>query len=210
MLEAIKGYALLIAFGLASPFGINLGTEQPKYRVLESLGDGMEVREYAPRIAAEVTVDARNADAARSQGFDILAGYIFGKNRQKQDIAMTAPVEIASSGKTIAMTSPVEIDAQGGHMTMRFFMPAAYTMTTLPEPLDPRVKLSMVPLVTVAAFRYSGSTGEANTKAKNDALLERLKASRWQAVGPSKAFFYNPPWTIPFLRRNEVVVEVAG
>jgi hypothetical protein len=210
MLEAIKGYALLIAFGLVSPFGINLGTEEPKYRVVDRLGDGMEVRAYAPRIAAEVTVEAWNADSARSESFDILAGYIFGKNRQKQDIAMTAPVEIASSGQSIAMTSPVEIDANGGRMTMRFFMPTAYAMADLPEPLDPRIKLSVVPAVTMAAFRYSGSTGNANTKANSEALLARLKPSKWKAAGPAKAFFYNPPWTIPFLRRNEVVVEVEG
>ncbi len=210
MLEAIKGYALLIAFGLASPFGINLGTEQPKYRVLDILGDGMEVREYAPRIAAEVTVESRNAEAARGESFDILAGYIFGKNRQKQGIAMTAPVVIDSGGRSIAMTSPVDIEAHGGRMTMQFFMPAAYAMADLPEALDPRVRLIMVPPVTLAAFRYSGSASDANTKTKRDALLERLKSSKWKAAGPSKAFFYNPPWTIPFLRRNEVAVEVSG
>ena len=209
MFEAIKGYALLLFFGLVSPFGINLGTEQPKYRVIETLDSGVEVREYAERIAAEVTVDAHTSDEARSEGFNILAAYIFGKNKQRQSIAMTSPVEINSKGRSIAMTSPVEVTAQGGLMTMRFFMPAAYSMAELPQPTDPRVRLVDVPQVTVAALRYSGSTMDTNTKSKTDVLLGRLKSSQWKAAGPTKAFFYNPPWTIPFLRRNEVLVEVA-
>ena len=209
MFEAIKGYALLIVFGLASPFGINMGTEQPKYRVVEALGGGVEVREYGERIAAEVTVDGRTTDDVRAEGFNILAGYIFGKNRQKQSIAMTAPVEMNSKGQSIAMTSPVEVNARGESMTMRFFMPAAYAMAELPQPTDPRVTLVVVPAQTVAALRYSGSTMDANTRAKTEALLTRLKPSRWKASGPTKAFFYNPPWTIPFLRRNEVLVEVS-
>jgi hypothetical protein len=210
MFEEIKSYALLIVFGLASPFGINLGTEQPKYRVIETLGGGVEVREYVERIAAEVTVDTHTASEARSDGFNILAGYIFGKNKQRQSIAMTSPVEINSKGRSIAMTSPVEVNARGGSMTMRFFTPAAYSMAELPEPTDPRVKLVVVPPVTVAVLRYSGSTMDANTKAKTARLLDVLQSSKWKLAGPSKAFFYNPPWTIPFLRRNEVLVEVAG
>ena len=210
MFEAIKSYALLIVFGLASPFGINLGTEQPKYRVIETLGGGVEVREYVERIAAEAAVDTHTANEARSEGFNILAGYIFGKNKQRQSIAMTSPVEVNSKGRSIAMTSPVEVNARGGSMTMRFFMPAAYSMAELPEPTDPRVKLVAVPSVTVAVLRYSGSTMDANTKAKTAMLLDVLQSSKWKPAGPSKAFFYNPPWTIPFLRRNEVLVEVAG
>jgi len=209
MFEAIKSYALLIAFGLASPLGVNLGTEQPKYRVIETLGGGVEVREYAERIAAEVAVDTHTANEARSEGFNILAGYIFGKNKQRQSIAMTSPVEISPKGRLIAMTSPVEVKARGGSMTMRFFMPAAYSMTELPEPTDSRVKLVVVPPVTVAVLRYSGSTMDANTKAKAAKLSDVLQSSKWKPAGPSKAFFYNPPWTIPFLRRNEVLFEVA-
>jgi len=209
MFEAIKSYALLIFFGLASPFGINLGTEQPKYRVIETLGGGVEVREYVERIAAEVAVDTHTANEARSEGFNILAGYIFGKNKQRQSIAMTSPVEVNSRGRSIAMTSPVEVNARGGSMTMRFFMPAAYSMAELPEPTDPRVKLVAVPSVTVAVLQYSGSTMDANTKAKTARLLDVLQSSKWKPAGPSKAFFYNPPWTIPWLRRNEVLVDVT-
>jgi effector-binding domain-containing protein len=208
MFEVIKDYALLIAFGLASPFGINLGTEQPKYRDIETLDGGVEIREYAKRIAAEVRVDAQDPEQARSEGFNALAGYIFGKNRQKQSISMTSPVEIVANGRSIAMTSPVEVSGRGDLMTMRFFMPANYSMADLPQPTDGRVKIVEVPKVTVAALRYSGSTKGTIIEAKTMALMDRLKPSQWNVVGPPKAFFCNPPWTIPFLRRNEVMVEV--
>ena len=209
MFETIKGYALLIVFGLASPFGINLGTEQPKYRVLETIGGGVEVREYAKRIAAEVTVDAQSPDQARSEGFNKLAGYIFGNNRQRQSIVMTSPVEIDAKGQSIAMTSPVEVDSRGGAMTMRFFMPAIYSMADLPQPNDGMIQIIEVSPAMVAALQYSGSTKESVVAAKTVALLEKLKSSEWTVAGPSKALFYNPPWTIPFLRRNEVMVEVT-
>lgn len=209
MFEMIKGYALLIVFGLASPFGINLGTEQPKYRVLETIGGGVEVREYAKRIAAEVTVDAQSPDQARSDGFNKLAGYIFGNNRQRQTIAMTSPVEINAKGQSIAMTSPVEVESRSGAMTMRFFMPASYLIADLPQPNDAMIQIIEVSPTTVATLQYSGSTKEAVAAAKTVALLDSVKSSRWKVAGQSKALFYNPPWTIPFLRRNEVMVDVT-
>ena len=209
MFETIKGYALLIVFGLASPFGINLGTEQPKYRVLETIGGGVEVREYAKRIAAEVTVYAQSPDQARSDGFNKLAGYIFGNNRQRQSIAMTSPVEINAKGQSIAMTSPVEVDSRGGAMTMRFFMPASYSIADLPQPNDAMIQIIEVSPTTVATLQYSGSTKEAVAAAKTVVLLDSVKSSQWKVAGQSKAFFYNPPWTIPFLRRNEIMVDVT-
>jgi hypothetical protein len=209
MFEIIKSYGLLLFFALASPFGFNIGTEQPKYRVIEELGSGVEVREYASRIAAETTVDTKDADSARSEGFDLLAGYIFGKNKDKRSIAMTAPVEINARGKSIAMTSPVEVNSQSGAMTMRFFMPASYSMESLPQPIDSRVKLVEVPKTTVAVLRYTGSTKGPAVTEKTAILLNVLKSSSWNTIGPTSSYFYNPPWTIPFLRRNEVMIGVA-
>ncbi len=88
-------------------------------------------------------------------------------------------------------------------------MPASYSMADLPQPTDTRVKLIALPQVKVAVLRYSGSTKDLIVKEKTAALLHSLKLSQWKVVGPSKALFYNPPWTIPFLRRNEVTVEVV-
>jgi len=109
MFEFIGKSLTLIAFGLASPFGFNIGIEEPQYRVVETLNNGIEIREYGNRIAAETTATGNDPDKARSEGFEIIAGYIFGKNKNKQSIAITSPVEINSKGKLIEMTSPVEV-----------------------------------------------------------------------------------------------------
>ena len=120
---------------------IGIRTEQqPAYTVKERVGE-IEIRQYAPRFAAETTVDAVDDGAARSEGFNILAGYIFGKNHDKREIAMTAPVE-TNTGRKIDMTAPVETSAaQAGKMTMRFFLPPDVTPSNAPVPNDSRVRL---------------------------------------------------------------------
>ena len=209
MFEFIGKSLTLIAFGLASPFGFNIGIEEPQYRVVETLNNGIEIREYGNRIAAETTAMEIDPDKASSEGFKIIAGYIFGKNKNKQSIAMTSPVEINSKGKSIEMTSPVEVKSGSGSMVMRFFMPANYTMETLPLPTDSRVKLVELPKIKQAVFKFTGSTSNAAITAKTNTLLEGIKSSRWSPAGPTSAYLYNAPWTIPFLRTNEVLVEVA-
>ena len=210
MFGAIKSAVSAIVFGVASIFGSNVGIEEPQYTVIDRLQNGIEVREYGPRIAAETTVQTDNPDKARNEGFGLIAGYIFGKNKGKQSIAMTSPVEINSKGEAIAMTSPVEVNAASGPMTMRFFMPMSYSMETLPQPLDSRVKLVQLPTTRQAVLRFTGSTSEATVALKTKLLLGGLGSSKWKALGPTSAYFYNPPWTIPFLRTNEVMVEVSN
>ncbi len=210
MLEFIGQSLTLIAFGLASPFGVNAGIEEPKYQVVQKLGDGIEVREYESRIAAETTMSSADPDRARSEGFDVIARYIFGANQKKQSIAMTAPVEMAQVGTAIAMTTPVEVQNGTGAMAMRFFMPASYRMDSLPTPTDSRVRLVELPRTRQAVLHFTGSTSDAAIAGKTRQLLEALKTSPWNAVGPTSAYLYNPPWTLPLLRRNEVMVAVAA
>lgn len=208
MLETLKNIATLIAFGLASPFGFNIGTEEPHYQTIQKFDGDIEIREYGERIAAETIVTGKPAEQARSEGFEIIAGYIFGKNVEGKNISMTSPVEIGSKGKVIAMTSPVEVGPSSDSMLMRFFMPAEYKIATLPIPKDSRVKLVTVPKAHFAALKFSGSTSENALATQSEKLLGVIKTTRWKPAGPVHAYFYNPPWTIPFLRRNEVVVEV--
>jgi len=210
MLEFIRQSMTLIAFGLASPFGVNAGIEESKYQVVQKLGDGIEIREYESRIVAETTIASTGTDMARSEGFDVIARYIFGANQKKQSIAMTAPVEMAQVGTTIAMNMPVEAQNGSDAMAMRFFMPASYRMESLPTPTDSRVKLVEVPRARQAVMHFTGSTSDAAIAGKARQLLEALKTSSWNAVGPTSAYLYNPPWTLPFLRRNEVMVAVAA
>ena len=210
MLEYIGQTLTLIAFGLASPFGVNAGIEEPKYQVVQTLGDGIEIRDYDSRIAAETTMAASDPDRARSAGFDVIARYIFGDNQKRQSITMTSPVEMKQGGTAIAMTAPVEMKTGAGGITMRFFMPASYRMESLPTPTDSRVRLVELPRTRQAVLRFTGSTSDAAIAEKTQRLLEALKASSWNATGLASAYLYNPPWTLPFLRRNEVMVEVAA
>ena len=217
-------YALvaLLASLLAgcSLFGIRSGTEQPPYEVIESLDEAIELRRYGPRLAAEVevAVAAGDEDEARNAAFRILAAYIFGENRAQQEIAMTAPVEVAeeAEGREIAMTAPVEIDrvetaGEGeGRLTMRFFLPSAFSEANVPQPKDERVRILTVPGETLAVRRFTGWRGPEVVAAEEEQLRQALDGSAWRPAGAAVAYFYHPPWTLPFLRRNAVVLPVAG
>ena len=197
-----------LAVGACSLFGIREGTEEPRYTVLAS-PDGLEIRLYGPRLAAETTI-AADAEDARYAGFRRLAGYIFGGNRAEASIAMTAPVAQQEAGQKIAMTAPVaQAPAEGGRWVIRFFMPAGYTLQTLPVPQDPAVALVEVPEQTMAVLRFTGARDGETVAARQSDLLRALEATPWRAQGTPVAWFYDPPWTIPFLRRNEVAVPVA-
>lgn len=200
-LAAIVSSVLL---GACSVVGIRSGTEEPSFTVLAREGE-VEIRRYAARIAAETAVEG-SEEAARQEGFRRLAGYIFGGNARRDRIAMTAPVAQAP-GERIAMTAPV---AQSGDRSrIRFFMPVRFTIETLPVPNDPRVTLVTVPEETVAVLRFSGVPRAESVAERRTALLAALETGGWRPVGEVEAFFYDPPWTVPALRRNEVVVAVA-
>jgi hypothetical protein len=190
-------------------FGVR-SVEELKYDLIHK-DDQFEIRRYPSYIIAKVTVD--NSDKAESEAFRILAGYIFGKNKSQSKIAMTVPV-IETQGKVssekISMTAPVLMDSgEDGKMTMSFSMPKKYSLADLPEPNDKRVKLATVDEHFVCALVFSGFWG----KEKNAKLSEELKT--WLKNHPeyrpvSNPFFagYNPPWTLPFLRRNEILIKL--
>jgi hypothetical protein len=205
--------ALLVS--ACSTVGIRSGTEQPTYAVLERLegaDEAVEIRRYAPRLAAEVTVRGDEREA-RSAGFRALAAYIFGDNSKRADIAMTAPVAQApagaAKGEAIAMTAPVaQARAGEGEWIVRFFMPAKYDRKTLPEPTDPKIAIVELPEETLAAVRFSGARDPEAVDAATQTLQQGLDGTSWTPSGAPVAYFYDPPWTLPFLRRNEVVVPV--
>ncbi|HCA53046.1 MAG TPA: heme-binding protein [Mycobacterium sp.] len=210
MLKKIVGALGQVAEAGGSIIGVRSGTEEPPFTV-QRQGRGVEIRHYGPRIAAETTIDA-DEEKARSEGFRRLAGYIFGGNTTKSKIAMTAPVAQQSSGK-IAMTAPVAAQRDGsGQWVIRFFTPVEYTMETLPTPNDERVRLVDVPAETVAVLRYSGIASPEAVASHTGELLTTLRDNGFEPKGEPFSWFYDPPWTIPFRRRNEVVVglESAG
>jgi hypothetical protein len=209
MLQSALNFVSSIVFAIVATFGINMGVEQPHYELIERIDGAVEIRQYPKRIAAETTVKASKSDDPRGEAFRALAGYIFGANKARLNIDMTSPVEISSSGPKIAMTTPVEVKASDKALVMRFFMPAKYSREDLPEPSDPRVKLIEMPPTTVAVLRFSTSTGDAAVSIYLADLRKALQSTMWKVSGAATTLFYNPPWTLPFLRRNEVAVPVS-
>jgi hypothetical protein len=197
------GSALLL--GACTVVGVRSGTEEPAFEILGQEA-GLEIRRYGPRLAAETTVEADEM-GARSQGFSRLAGYIFGGNAGAARIAMTAPVAQQAQGTRIAMTAPVAQAVTGEGHVIRFFLPAA--LRDPPAPNDPRVRIVEVAGETVAVFRFTGSIDPGSVAAARARLLAALPRTRWVAAGEPVTWFYDPPWTIPALRRNEIAIPVA-
>ncbi len=140
----------------------------------------------------------------------MLAGYIFWGNTTKQSIAMTAPViDINTVSEKIAMTVPV-IDITEGNDThiVQFSMPKKYTLETLPKPNDTNISFIKIPKTTKAVLRYTGWATEWEVKAKKELLSTYLKRDELTQVGEMISAQYNPPLSFPFLRRNEIMVEV--
>jgi hypothetical protein len=168
-----------------------------------------ELRDYAPQVVAEVTVRAQTGGNAANRGFNPLAGYIFGGNQPRAKIAMTAPVT-RQQGAKIAMTAPVtQQNAGSDSWKVRFIMPAGSRLETMPVPNDPNVRLLGEPARRYAVLRFSGSGGEATFATKASELTAVMAQRRLTAISAPVFAQYDPPWTLPFMRRNEVWIEVA-
>lgn len=183
--------------------------EQPRYKVVHK-EDNKEIRQYESYIVAKTTISGSFKEA-QSEGFKILAGYIFGKNKSQQKIAMTAPVIQSEESQKISMTAPVIIAPSSvkSSWTMTFSMPSQYTQETLPLPDDKRIVIETIPARYVAALTFTGFWGEEKNEKKTQELKVWLK-SYSDFLEASEGMFagYNPPWTLPFLRRNEMLIEL--
>lgn len=189
----------------------------PEYKIIEQ-HDKIEIRAYDSMIVAETETAGERGEAI-NQGFRILADYIFGNNTAKEKVAMTAPViqktsapVSESTSEKIAMTAPViqtTSDSTAKSWKTTFIMPDNYTMQTLPKPNDSRVKIVSVPTQKYVAIRFSGFNTDASLK-KHTALLDDfVKSKKLKVDGDPVYAFYNPPWTLPMLKRNEVMYRLA-
>lgn len=210
MIVMTKRKLMLYCLLSISPFllcsCVTVGIEKAKYQVIDKEGK-FEVRQYKPQIVAETVVDA-DFDEAGNMAFRRLFNYISGENRKKESIAMTAPVNQKISSEKIAMTAPVNQQQSEGNYVVSFLMPSKYTMETLPEPLDSSVRLRQIPARKIAAVRYSGSWSRKRYEAKKILLEEFIKNKGLRITGQDIFARYDPPFQIPFLRRNEVLFEV--
>ena len=196
--------ALILVVGvLAGPVMSNV--EKPDYKVIQS-EQNIEIRQYEPMIIAEVEVDGKREDAIRD-GFRLIADYIFGNNTVEQNISMTAPVQQKENQK-IAMTSPVQQQLAGKSWQISFVMPSKYSMDSLPVPNNNRVRLKKILTKKFVVIEFSGSNSNENVIGHENQLMNFIEANQINIIGSPKYAFYNAPWTLPFLRRNEVMIEI--
>ncbi len=195
---------LVVAGAAAGP--VMSRVEQPEYKIDASDG-AIEIRSYGPMIAAEAIVEGERK-VAINEGFRLVAAYIFGANKPNNNIAMTAPVQ--QQRQTVAMTAPVTQQSTGNAWSVRFIMPKSWTMETLPGPTDPRVTLKLIPARRFVAVTFSGFATDDAIEKRTGELRRFASARMLSTTGEPLLSFYNPPWTLPFLRRNEVMFELAN
>ena len=196
-----------------------MAIEEPAFKIVLK-AEAFELRQYAPILIAETLVEG-DMDEASNKGFRKIADYIFGNNRSNQSgnsgkIAMTAPVTIEPQSEKIAMTAPVTLSSTGADLSkakqwrVHFVMPSQYTMSSIPQPNNPDVKLKEVPGKLFAVHSYTGFNTMAKVQSKTDELLAWVQQKNFKPLGTPQLSRYDPPWTLPMFRRNEIMMEVEN
>jgi hypothetical protein len=186
--------------------GVVMAVSEPQYSVLSEAKE-YEVRMYSSTLIAQTQVDQPFEDAGNA-AFRILADYIFGNNKTKVKIDMTAPVAQQPVSEKISMTAPVSQVKSANGFLVQFTMPAEFTMETLPEPNDKRVQIVEIPARKVAVFKYSGSWSEDRYQKKLAEFRQALLRDKVKTRGEPIFARFNSPFQIWFLRRNEIWVEL--
>lgn len=205
-------YLLLSSLLLIS--GETMAIEEPNYTVLSQIDD-FELRHYDAQLVAQTWVSG-DQDTASRQGFKILADYIFGNNTapsgESSKISMTAPVTMQSDNQNeaisqkIAMTAPVSMQQDDDKWRVQFTMPSKYTMQTLPKPNNPDIKIVEMPAQTYGVIKFSGLASSKKVAKKTETLKSWMQTQKLMVIGTPELARYNPPWTLPFMRRNEVLI----
>jgi hypothetical protein len=172
-------------------------TEQAPYQLERRIGE-IEVRRYAASVRAETTLSDTTWSDALNQGFERIAGYIFGGNHQGSRVEMTAPV-LAQVG-----------ESDRADRNVSFIIPSNRPLDTLPIPRDSRVHLRAAPPRRMAALPFRGRYGGTLPAQKRAELLQLVHAAGLSATGDVEFAGYDAPSTLPVLRRNEVLVEIAS
>ena len=198
---------LISAFMLIGSGGV-MATEEAKYQV-NYQQENFQVRQYEAHIVAETIVDSEFEDAG-SEAFQRLFKYISGNNTAKQSIDMTAPVSQEADGQKIDMTSPVGQQSVNGRWAVSFMMPASSSYETLPKPNNSDVVLKQVPERYIASIEYSGFWSETSYKENKNKLQAWISKNGYQVIGEPIWARYNDPFTLWFLRRNEILIPIEN
>ena len=202
LLVAVSASAVA-ALGLLG--GVASAVEEPPHTVSARDGD-FEIRDYPALTVAEVTVPGDRNSAANA-GFRKLAGFIFGANSRKQSIEMTAPVIEARADGVMTTSAPDPTGSSSGWV-IRFVMPRGFSLAALPKPDDPTIRLREETPTRFAVLRFSGLAGDAAIAAKTSELVSMLKSRNLVPAGPPIVAQYDPPWTLWFMRRNEIMIPI--
>jgi hypothetical protein len=199
----------LLSFVLMAFSSSSHGIEKPEYDVVFST-DRVEYRLYKPYLIAITTVEgAPSYGKAANIGFMRLFKYISGDNTGNEDIAMTAPVQQQASQK-ISMTAPVQQTETAQGWSIAFMLPGSFSLQSAPQPTDPQISIEEVPARLMAAIRYSGRWTEKNFSKYEDKLRKEIKQAGITILSPAESAVYNPPFMPPFMRRNEIMIEVSA
>jgi effector-binding domain-containing protein len=190
-------------------FNTAMATEEPEFKLISEEGE-FQIREYDPKIIAQVEVEG-DFDEASSKGFKLLADYIFGNNLldgASKKISMTTPVEMSPLAENLLMTSSVMDDQVNNNWSINFVMPQEFSLDTLPKPNNSQVNIIEVPKEKYAVIVFSGLVRESSYAEKAELLSSYLEENSFKQQGAIKIARYNPPWTLPFFRRNELMVRI--
>ena len=182
--------------------------EEPAYQTQMQEGS-FEIREYSSYLVAEVFMEEENFDEASGDGFRMLADYIFGNNLSRSaSVQMAGMAEAAS--ENIAMTAPVQMDQgkKSNQWRMAFSLPSKWNLETAPVPNDQRVKLREISPERMVVLQFSGRMATQDLEEKEQELRQWAMKQGITVVGSVRTARYDPPWTLPFLRKNEVQLKV--
>lgn len=209
--RSLLAFAIILLQTGCSLVGIR-STGEPDYSVLQN-DELFEVRQYETLVIAETLVDA-DFDEAGSVAFRRLFGYISGDNEAASQIAMTAPVmaldEKKATGEKISMTAPVTGQQTALGWRFAFVLPSDYTLENAPMPDNPEVRLELLPARKVAVVQYTGSLNKAGYDENLKLLQQWMLQNQLKADSSPRVAGYDPPWTLPFLRRNEVMIDIQS
>lgn len=187
-----------------------MALEEPKYSLIASIG-AVEFRLYTPYLVAETLVTGESDQSkAANLGFRRLFSYISGNNLAKESIAMTAPVQQQPVSRKIAMTVPVQQMPNDGGWLISFVVPGEFDFDTVPTPVNPEVKIQAIPERLMAVLTYSGRWTTQNRQQHSRELLDTLEEADIKVLGIPAYASYNSPFSLPMLRRNEIMVEVTS
>ena len=200
--------ALLVTITAFSTFAAAI--EKPEYKVVFVDG-AVEYRLYQSFIVAETEIIGLESwKDASNEGFSRLFKYITGDNNGEEKIAMTAPVQQSKiQAEDVVFNQAEPLTTKSG-WKVGFMLPSSYSIVDAPMPEDERIEIRTVPEKLVAAIRYSGRWTTRNFDKYESRLMAALMEENIEILGESETAFYNPPFVPPFMRRNEILVEVAS